>query len=56
LTDTTDRTDDACRDYDLTTPHVIAGTEDLDLEFSVSFPGTPGSFFSAGRATIIFEI
>jgi hypothetical protein len=54
--DNTARTDDACRDYNLSSPHLIGGTEDISLAFGVSFPGTPGSFFSAGRATFIFQL
>ena len=54
LTDTTNRTDDACRDYMLPTPRVLAPGEDVSFEFDVDYSANAG-FFSAGRATFIFR-
>jgi len=55
LNDPTDRTDDACRDYILSTPHVLAPGEDVDFEFVVDYSAN-AQFFHAGRATFIFEL
>jgi hypothetical protein len=55
LLDTTDRTDDACRDYTLSTPHVMAPTEDINLEFDVDYSSN-AQFFHAERATFIFQL
>jgi hypothetical protein len=54
LTDTTDRTDDACRTYTLPTPHTLAPDEDVSLGFDVDF-STNAASFTAGRATFIFQ-
>ena len=52
--DTTNRTDDACRDYTLPAPHVLAPEEDVSLSFEVDYSANAG-FFHAGRATFIFQ-
>jgi hypothetical protein len=54
LTDPTNRTDIACRDYTLPTPHALAPGEDVSLEYDVNY-STNAGFFTAGRATFIFE-
>jgi hypothetical protein len=54
LTDTIDRTDDACRDYTPTTPHPLAPGDDISLEFAVDYSANAG-FFGAGRATFILQ-
>lgn len=54
LTDTTDRNDDACRDYTLSTPHQLSPDEDVALEFDVDYSANAG-FFGAGRATFILQ-
>ena len=54
LFDETDRTDNNCRDYMLSTPHVLAADEDVSLEFGMDFVQNAASF-GAGRATFIYQ-
>lgn len=55
LIDTTDRTDEACRDYMLQTPHALGPEDDVNLEFGIDYSAA-GGFFHAGRVTFIFEL
>ena len=53
VSDGTDRTDDACRDYLLPTPVTLGPQDNVDMEFFVDFAGGGGNTFTAGRATFI---
>jgi hypothetical protein len=55
LIDNTDRTDINCRDYILTTPHVLAPTDDISVELAVDYSAN-AAFFNAGRATFIYQL
>jgi hypothetical protein len=55
LIDGTDRTDDACRDYTLSTPHLLAPGDDVSLELAVDYSSN-AQFFFAGRATFVFQL
>jgi hypothetical protein len=55
FTDSTPRTDDACRDYVLPTPTLLGPDQWVTLELSVSFAGGGANSFGASRATFYVE-
>lgn len=55
ITDSTERSDDACRDYLAPSPIPLDATDTVYVTYLVDFPGGGGQTFIAQRVTVILE-
>lgn len=55
ITDSTERSDDACRDYLASSPIPLDATDTVYVTYLVDFPGGGGQTFIAQRVTVILE-
>lgn len=55
LIDNTEREDNACRDYILSSPAPLGSNDTVYAEYLVEFPGGGGQSFTAGQVTFILE-